>query len=130
MRRWSAIVIAGCIAFSGLLPLAALAEAIQVAGNQRIEADTIRSYFRAGGREPLDAADLDKALKELYATGQFADVRITRRDGAITVSVTENPAIARIAFEGNAKVKDADLSRAVESKAGGPLDRPRLQGDV
>src|SRR5262249_31337261 len=66
----------------------------------------------------------------LYATGQFADVRIMHRDGAIGVAVVENPSIVRIAFEGNRKVKDADLVKAVESKAGAPLYRPRVQSDV
>jgi len=41
---------------------------IRVEGNQRIEAASIRSYFHPGHGEHLDAAELDVALKALYAT--------------------------------------------------------------
>ena len=52
---------------------------IVVQGNRRVEADTIRSYFKVAPGERLDAATIDAALKALYATGLFQDVRITRR---------------------------------------------------
>ena len=48
---------------------------IVVEGNRRVEADTIRAYFRPGPGERLDAAKIDAALKGLYATGLFQDVR-------------------------------------------------------
>ncbi|MEA3022426.1 MAG: outer membrane protein insertion porin family, partial [Alphaproteobacteria bacterium] len=47
------------------------ASQIVVEGNKRVEADTIRSYFRAGGGDRLDAARIDAALKALYGTGLF-----------------------------------------------------------
>ena len=50
-----------------------------VEGNRRVEADTIRSYFRLAPGERLDAVKIDSALKALYATGLFQDMRITRR---------------------------------------------------
>jgi outer membrane protein assembly factor BamA len=36
--------------------------AIKVEGNQRIEADSIRTYFHAGNGQHLEAGDLDAAL--------------------------------------------------------------------
>ena len=36
----------------------------------------------------------------------------------------------RIAFEGNKKVKDAELKKDLQSKAGGPLSRLFVQADV
>jgi outer membrane protein insertion porin family len=132
MRCWLArIMIAGYVAL-GWTPMSALAadSGILVAGNERIEADTIRSYFRAGTKNGLDAADLDAGLKALYATELFADVRISHRDGQILVAVVENPSIARVAFEGNAKVKIEDLKKIVESKERGPLSRPLVRSDV
>ena len=59
------------------MPSAQGVEPIVVEGNRRVEAETIRSYFRAGPGERLDAASIDEALKALYATGLFQDVRIT-----------------------------------------------------
>src|SRR5690242_11557472 len=70
---------------------------IVVQGNKRVEAETIRSYFRAGGgpNERLDAAHIDAGLKALYATGLFQDVRINHEGGRVIVSVVENPVINR-----------------------------------
>src|SRR6267154_3000743 len=103
---------------------------IDVEGNRRVEADTIRSYLRVGGSERLDSAKIDAALKALYATGLFQDVRITPGNGRILVSVIENPVVNRVAFEGNKKVKDEQLSAEVQSKPRGTLSRPMVQSDA
>jgi outer membrane protein insertion porin family len=103
---------------------------IDVEGNRRVEADTIRSYFRVGGTERLDSATVDAALKSLYATGLFQDVRITPGNGRILVSVVENPVINRVAFEGNHKAKDEQLSSEVQSKPRGTFSRATVQNDV
>jgi outer membrane protein insertion porin family len=103
------------------------ASAIVVQGNRRVEAETIRSYFRTGR---LDAAAIDEALKALYATGLFQDVRINQAGGRLVVTVVENPVINRIAFEGNKKIKDDQLNNEVQSKARGTLSRPAVQADV
>jgi outer membrane protein insertion porin family len=103
---------------------------IDVEGNRRVEADTIRSYFRVGASERLDSAKIDAALKALYATGLFQDVRITPGNGRILVSVVENPVINRVAFEGNKKVKDEQLAAEIQSKARGTFSRAIVQNDV
>ena len=103
---------------------------ISVAGNRHTDAAMIRSYFHAAPGRPLDAAALDAALKSLYASGLFADVKMTRDGGRVLVAVVENPTIQQIAFEGNKKIKDADLKKALQSKAGGPLSRFFVQTDV
>jgi outer membrane protein insertion porin family len=103
---------------------------IDIEGNRRVEADTIRSYFRVGGSERLDSAKIDSALKALYATGLFQDVRITPGNGRVLVTVVENPVINRVAFEGNKKAKDEQLASEVQSKARGTFSRSTVQNDV
>ncbi|MGB6537147.1 MAG: outer membrane protein assembly factor BamA [Xanthobacteraceae bacterium] len=106
------------------------AAAIAVAGNRHVDAAMIRSYVRLAPGRRLDDAALDAALKRLYATGLFADVKMARDGDRVLVRVVENPTIERIAFEGNKKIKDADLTKALQSKAGGPLARFFVQADV
>src|SRR5689334_22014434 len=60
---------------------------IVVEGNRRVEADTIRSYFRLNAGERLDSYKIDQALKALYATGLFQDVRISQPGGRLVVTV-------------------------------------------
>ncbi len=107
-----------------------LESTIAVAGNRHVDAQMIRSHFHDGADGRLDAAALDAALKSLYATGLFADVKISQQGDHVVVTVAENATIARLAFEGNKKIKDDDLKRAVQSKDGGPLSRAIVHGDV
>ena len=109
----------------------AQASAITVEGNRRVEADTIRSYFRTGPGERLDTARIDAALKALIGTGLFQDVRINPVGGGrIVVTVVENPVINRVAFEGNKKAKDEQLQGEVQSKPRGTFSRATVQTDV
>jgi outer membrane protein insertion porin family len=105
-------------------------ESIQVEGNRRVEAETIRSYFKPGAGGRLDQAHIDDGLKALIETGLFQDVRINSAGGHLVVTVVENPVIGRIAFEGNKKVKDDQLSAEIQSKPRGTLSRPMVQSDA
>src|SRR4029079_12474867 len=103
---------------------------IVVEGNRRVEADTIRSYFRPGPGGRIGPEQEDEALKAMVATGLFSDVRINHSGGRIVVTVAENPVINRVAFEGNKKAKDEQLQAETQSKPRGTLSRPTVQADV
>jgi len=135
--RATAVIVAACI-FGLSALVAGVAEAaggaadstIVTTGNRHIDAAMIRSHFHAGADGRLDPAALDAALKSLYATGLFQDVRISRDGERVLVSVIETPTIQRVAFDGNRKIKDDDLKKAVQSKERGPLSRALVQSDV
>jgi len=105
-------------------------DTIGVEGNRRVEVETIRSYFKPGPGGRLGQAQIDDGLKALIETGLFQDVRIDQRGGHFVVVVVENPVIGRIAFEGNKKVKDDQLSAEIQSKPRGTLSRPMVQSDA
>ena len=105
-------------------------QSIEVVGNRRVELETIRSYFKPGPGGVLDQGRIDDGLKALIETGLFQDVRISRQGGKIVVTVVENPVIGRIAFEGNKKVKDDQLTAEIQSKPRGTFSRPMVQSDA
>ena len=106
------------------------ASAIVVQGNRRIDADTVRSYFKIAPGEHLDAAKIDAGLKALYATGLFQDVRVSQSGGKLIVTVVEAPVINRIAFEGNYRIKDEQMKEEIQSKERGSLSRAKVQADT
>ena len=111
--------------------LAQTVQSISVEGNRRVEVETIRSYFKPGPGGRLDQGAIDDGLKALIETGLFQDVRINRgAGGQIIVSVVENPVIGRVAFEGNKKIKDEQLTSEVQSKARGTFSRAMVQSDT
>jgi outer membrane protein insertion porin family len=118
---------------AALMPSPAAAQtasSIVVEGNRRVEVETIRSYFKPGPGGRLDQGRIDDGLKALIETGLFQDVKINQAGGRIVVTVIENPVIGRIAFEGNKKIKDEQLSAEIQSKPRGTLSRPMVQSDA
>ena len=109
---------------------AGAATEIVVEGNRRVEADTIRSYFKAAPGERLDAAKIDAGLKALYASGLFQDIHVSTQGNRLIVTVVEAAVIDRVAFEGNRRMKDEQLLQEVQSKARGTLSRPVVQADT
>ncbi|KJC35871.1 membrane protein [Bradyrhizobium sp. LTSP885] len=105
-------------------------DSITVEGNRRVEVETIRSYFHAGPGGRLSQVEVDDGLKALIETGLFQDVHIDQRGGRVVVVVVENPVIGRVAFEGNKKVKDEQLTAEVQSKPRGTFSRPMVQSDA
>ena len=103
---------------------------IVVEGNRRVDPETVRSYFKVAPGEQIDAAKIDSALKALYASGLFEDVRISQSGGRLIVTVVEAPVIDRLAFEGNRQIKDEQLTQEIQSKTRGTLSRATVQADV
>jgi outer membrane protein insertion porin family len=111
----------------------AVVAGIDVTGNQRIEADTIRSYMLVQPGDAYSADAVDRSLRTLFATGLFRDVRISRQGDRLAVQVQENPIVDQVAFEGNSALSDDTLrpiltlrERAVFTPATAQADRQRL----
>jgi outer membrane protein insertion porin family len=114
-------------------PTAGTVQAVEVRGNQRIEADTVRSYMLLRPGDPIEPERLDRSLRTLFATGLFRDVEIGVDGNRVIVRVVENPIVNRVAFEGNRKVSDDVLRaevtlrpRAVFTPAAAQADRNRI----
>ena len=105
-------------------------EAVVVEGNERIEADTVRSYLLIGPGDPFDPDTVNDSLKALFATGLFADVTIRREGDALVVSVIENPIINRVVFEGNESIEDSELEAEIQLRPRVVYTRPRVQSDL
>ncbi|MEO1765687.1 outer membrane protein assembly factor BamA [Thiobacter aerophilum] len=69
---------------------------IRVEGIQRTEAGTVFSYLPVKVGETFDEEKSAAAIKALYATGFFSDVRLEVQDGVLIVQVQERPAIGQI----------------------------------
>ena len=73
---------------------------IRVEGVQRTEAGTVFTYLPVKVGEKIDDEKAAAAIKALYATGFYSDVRLEADGDVLVVSVHERPAIATIDIEG------------------------------
>lgn len=100
---------------------------ITVTGNKRIEKMTVLSYIPIKAGVDYGQEDLDEALKGLYNTGYFEDVKIQEEGGKLVIDLIENPIINKIAFEGNDKLKDDKLKEEVQLHPREVLSRTKVQ---
>ncbi|HKX39466.1 MAG TPA: outer membrane protein assembly factor BamA [Burkholderiales bacterium] len=73
---------------------------IRVEGLQRTEPGTIFSYLPVKVGETMNSEKAQAALRALYATGFFSDVRLEAEGDVLVVFVQERPAVAQIDFSG------------------------------
>jgi outer membrane protein insertion porin family len=73
---------------------------IRVEGLQRTEPGTVFSYLPIKVGEVMNEERARAALRALYATGFFSDVRLEHENDVLVVFVQERPAVAQIDFSG------------------------------
>src|SRR5512140_1899377 len=73
---------------------------IRVEGIQRTEAGTVFSYLPVKVGDTLDDEKASQAVKALFATGFFKDVRLEIENDVLVVVVEERPAINALDFVG------------------------------
>jgi outer membrane protein insertion porin family len=129
--------LARALALAGVLTVSAASAAqesfvvrdIRVEGLQRTDPGTVFNYLGVKVGDRFDAAAASKAIKTLFETGFFRDVRVETQDGVLIVTVVERPTLASISIVG-AKEFDSDtLKKALRDgglSEGRILDRTVL----
>ncbi|MHB8473413.1 MAG: outer membrane protein assembly factor BamA [Gammaproteobacteria bacterium] len=87
---------------------------IRVEGLQRIAAGTVFNYLPAKVGDRVDDARAAEAIRALFKTGFFKDVRLERQGNVLVVSVVERPAIAEIKFTGNKDIETDKLKKSLK----------------
>lgn len=134
----SAVALTAGLAVSGAIAVqlasvsvaeAATVSRIEVRGNRRVDADTIRSQVGISPGQSFSNADVNEAVKRLFGTGLFADVSITQSGNTLVVTVDEYAIVNQVLFQGNKKIKDANLARAVQLEPRKAFSNQILQAD-
>jgi outer membrane protein insertion porin family len=111
---------------------------IKHVGPQSVSDELIRSNIRVKAGNEYDSslalqAALDDDVRNLYATGFFYNIQVTRTSSAegdvLTYIVQGKPRLVDIKFHGNTKYTDAKLLKKISSKPGDPLDERKLFTD-
>jgi outer membrane protein insertion porin family len=113
-----------------VVPESGVVQRIVVQGNERIETETILAYLPIQVGDTVGAAQIDAAIKTLFRTDLFADVRVELRGGDLVVGVVENPIINQVVFEGNSNIKDDKLRDEVQVRPRGIYTKAKVEADV
>ncbi len=103
---------------------------IRVEGIQRVEAGTVFSYLPVKVGETMTDDKAAQAIKALFATGFFKDVRIETDGDVLIVLLEERPAIAQIDFVGLKEFDKEQLLKGLKEVGIAPsrtFDRATLE---
>ncbi|CCV14020.1 outer membrane protein assembly factor BamA [Mesorhizobium sp. STM 4661] len=129
----AALVVPGALAVQFVATSAAEAAVVsrvEVSGNQRVDADTIRNYVSIKPGKAFSSSDIDDAVKALFGTGLFSDVQINQVGSTLVIKVSEYQVVNQVLFQGNKKLKDNALTAAVQLKPRGTFSQATLDADV
>ncbi|HEY1141449.1 MAG TPA: outer membrane protein assembly factor BamA [Lysobacter sp.] len=87
---------------------------IRVDGLQRISAGTVFTYLPIERGDTVDSTKAAAAIRALYKTGFFEDVRIDRQGDILVVTVQERPAINKLTVTGNKDIQTEDLMKGLK----------------
>lgn len=110
--RWSA-----CLALALLLQTAVaedfIVDDIRVNGLRRISPGTVFNYLPITIGDRVDEKRTQEAVRALFKTGFFKDVKLERDGDVLVVEVNERESIADITFKGNKAIKTEDLLKGL-----------------
>lgn len=117
------------LAAQGLLAHAAtpfVVKDIRIEGLQRIEPGTVFAYLPIKRGDAFTDDKASEAIRALYDTGLFSDVRIATEGDVVIVTVAERPVIASIDYSGLHEFEKDALNKALKGvnlSQGRPLDK-------
>src|SRR6185437_10242961 len=117
IRTWARVAL---LAIASLAPIAAwsiepfIVRDIRVEGVQRTEPGTVFNYLPIKVGDRVDDQKISDAVKALYATGFFRDVRLEQQGNVLIVAVVERPTISSITYVGNKEFDTDTIKKAMK----------------
>ena len=87
---------------------------IRVEGLQRITEGTVFNYLPVKVGDRFSNRDARGAIRALYKTGFFKNVKLRRDGQALIVTVVERPSIASIKIKGSKDISENDLKKSLK----------------
>jgi outer membrane protein insertion porin family len=102
-------------------------DSIEVIGVRRNSRESVVNAASLALHSVVGYRDLQRALRAVYATGQFEDVQIGRRSTAdgkeiLVLTVRERPLLVRATVRGTEKLSERSVRDRIELPAGRPLN--------
>ncbi|PPR27505.1 MAG: Outer membrane protein assembly factor BamA, partial [Alphaproteobacteria bacterium MarineAlpha9_Bin1] len=103
---------------------------IVIEGNQRVENETIETYVSIDIGDEFDVNKINETVKNIFSSGFFSDVKVSRRKNTLLIKVVENPIINRISFEGNEDIDDESLYDEIRIAPRSVFTKAKIQDEV
>ncbi len=108
-------------------------DSLVVEGNTRLRAEEIVSFSGLQLFQPITYRSIQRAITNLYQSGQFDDVRVEQRSEQpliLALIVRERPILQRWSVRGAAQLDESAVRKKVSLLEGRPLDRVAVARSV
>jgi outer membrane protein insertion porin family len=126
-----ALLLAGPAALRAQEPATPIVDSILVEGNARLTASQIVGTAGLVAHQPVNYRDIQRAIGNLFRTGQFDDVLVEQRTAGdrllLVLKVKERPVLERWAVRGVQRLGEGSVKGRVKLADGRPLDRNAIE---
>lgn len=109
---------------------AATVSRIDVSGNNRMDAESVRILADVRVGENVTDVRTNKVAKQLQESGYFSTVSVRMDGGVMKINITEAPIVNMVTVEGNDEVSTDDLKKEIKLKERSPFDQTVIGADV
>lgn len=103
---------------------------IDVSGNQRMDAESIRILSDVKVGENVGDARTNEIAKKLQESGYFSKINVRMSGNVLKIDVAEAPIINMVTVEGNDEVSTDDLKKEIRTKERSSYDASTIGADV
>lgn len=117
------------IAFVGTADAAVISR-IDVSGNQRMDAESVRILADVKAGNNIGSERVNNIAKGLQSSGYFEKVDVKLNGDVLKITVVESPVVNMVTVEGNDEIDTDDLKKEIKTKERSSYDKSLIGGDV
>ena len=109
---------------------AATVSRIDVSGNQRMDAESIRILADVRVGENVNSERANQIAKKLQESGYFTKINVSMSGNVLKIDIDEAPIVNMVTVEGNDEVSTDDLKKEIRLKERASYDESVIGSDV
>ncbi len=110
--------------------LAATVNRIDVSGNRRMDAESVRILSDVRVGDNVTAESANQIAKKLQESGYFSRVSVRMSGNVLKIDITEAPTVNMVTIEGNDEISTDDLKKELRLKSRDSYDESVIGADV
>ena len=123
-------VVALLIGLTAVSGYAANVTRIDVSGNQRMDAESVRILADVRVGDNVGDKRSNDIAKKLQESGYFSKISVQMRGNVLKINVTEAPIINMVTVEGNDEISTDDLKKELKTRERTSFDESTIGADV
>ncbi len=130
MNNTKKLLFATIAAAAALPATAETVRRVDVAGNQRMDAESVRILADVKIGDNVTSERANQIAKKLQESGYFSRINVRMSGNVLKIDITESPIVNQVTVEGNDEISADDLKKEVRTKERTSYDESVIGGDV